>query len=620
MNLAVSTVWKILKQLSFIVLLILCSNAFADTPADMEQQLSHVEELFYADPAQALALAETLNVEYPRQHEPKVWLARLYAQFSEFERSFSYAKQAAEYPLTPFELAHVERAVGYFYSYKQEKESAFRHFTLAVEAAKASEDIELWVETLSIKADILVTFGEVEQAMQEMALAYEKIDLVSTPEILASVYNTMCSIYTETGHTEGAIEAMLKSVSYVEQTQNAQQLSVVYFNLANLFAQNNQQDKALEAYQNSEKYSLEGQDDIGVGYAKMGIGNSYLNMQQPENAIEPLVVAESIFYVQQHVRNLVRIYADLAESYRLLGLHDNTREYLKKLDGYSKHNNPENRRVFIRAKRTMARLYYSLQEYDSAFQQQSMYIEALRELHKSELEQADKMVVERLSNTIMSKENQVLKLANQLKETELDKQKRQSNFLLTIAIFSIFITVFVTALLRKNNKLSEQLDKLATTDELTQLYNRRKIMSLLSERFSVFKRQQAPLYLALFDLDYFKKINDIYGHVVGDSVLKAIADCAIEELGERQKIGRYGGEEFLVILDVESYKEAHSKLEQFRKAVAKLDIQDLEMKVTISIGLSEAVEQDQFQTDVIHRADKALYAAKKAGRNQLLGQ
>lgn len=594
--------------------------ASANSSLDLEQQLTQVDNLFVADPAQALELTKNLHRQFPNRREPKVWLARLYAQFSEFEKSFSYAKQAAEYSLSAFEVAHIERAMGYFYSYKQDKDRAIRHFTLASEAAKESEDVELWVETLSVKADVLVTFGQIEQAMEEMALAYEKIDLVSKPEILASVYNSMCSIYTETGHIEGAIGAMQKSIEYVEQTNNAQQLSVVYFNLANLYVEDNQHELALQAYRNSEKYSFVGKDDIGVAYARMGIGNSHLSMQQPESAIEPLVLAESVFEVQQHVRNLIRIYADLAESYRLIGMHHKTREYLEKLDSYSKYNNDENRRVFLRAKRTMARLYYSLQEYESGFNQQSMYIEALEEFHKSELEQADSLVVERLNNTIVSKENQVLKLANQLKETELDKQKRQANFLLTIAIFSVIITAFVTALLRKNSKLSEQLDKLATTDELTQLYNRRKIMSLLSERFKEFKQSQKPLYVALFDLDNFKKINDIYGHVMGDTVLKEIANCAIAELGEEQKTGRYGGEEFLVLLDVDSYKEAHKKLEIFRQEVADLEVPDLEMKVTISIGLSEAVEQDQFQTDLIHRADKALYAAKKAGRNLLLGQ
>lgn len=597
-----------------------CSFVSANTAVDLEQQLAKVDSLFVADPAQALELTKNLHRQFPNRHEPKVWLARLYAQFSEFEKSYSYANQASEYSLSAFEVSHIERAIAYFYTYKQEKGRAIRHLTLAVEAAKASENVELWVETLSINADILVSFGQVEQAMEEMALAYEKVDLVSKPEILASVYNSMSSVYTETGNIEGAISAMQKSVKFIEQTNNAQQLSVVYFNLANMYVEGNMHQQALEAYRNSEKYSFVGKDDIGVGYARMGIGNSYLSLQQPESAIEPLVLAESVFEVQDHVRNLIRIYADLAESYRLIGVHHKTREYLEKLDGYSKFNTTDNRRVFLRAKRTMARLYYSLQDYESAFNQQSIYIEALKEFHQSELEQADSLVVERLNNTIVSKENQVLKLANQLKETELDKQKRQSNFLLTIAIFSVLITAFVTALLRKNSKLSEQLDKLATTDELTQLYNRRKIMSLLSERFKQFKQNQKPLYVALFDLDNFKKINDIYGHVMGDTVLKDIANCAIVELGSEQKTGRYGGEEFLVILDVDSYKEAHKKLEVFRQAVAALEVPELEIKVTISIGLSEAVEQDQFQTDLIHRADKALYAAKKAGRNLLLGQ
>jgi len=618
--LAVTTNWRLISIFAALLLLLSTNTTLAQAPNSLEPQLKQIELEHKANPDRALSLAQALNSKYPNNQKVEVWLARLYAQFSEFEKGFNYAKQASEQSLTIEETSYVEMAIGYFYNYKQQKNNAIRHFVLAVEAAKKSGDVNLLVEMLSIKAYVLLKHNQVEQAMNDMALAYDKIDLVTKPEVMASLYNTMCSIYIKTGHPDGAIEAMLKSVEYVQQTNNPQQLSVVYYNLARLFAQTNQYEKALEAYQNSEVFSLEGKDEVGVGYAKMGIGHTYLKLNKAAEAILPLSTAESLFLPEQHTRNLVKIYADLAEAYLLLEQFEDAQSSLEKLDAYSSFDNMDNRQTFLNAKETLARLYFAMQDYDAAFQQQSLYSKALKEFHKSELEQVDKQAFERLSNTIMAKENQVLKLANQLKETELDREKRQSRLLLTIAIFSVVITVFVTLLLRKNNKLSTQLDKLATTDELTQLYNRRKIMSLLSERFSLFKRKNKSLYLALFDLDYFKKINDVYGHVLGDKVLKAIAEAASQVLGEEQDIGRYGGEEFLVILNVESYKDAHQKLEAFRIHVANLVVDGLEMPVTVSIGLSEAIEQDQFQTDIIHRADKALYAAKKAGRNQLLGQ
>ncbi len=586
----------------------------------MLETLEKVEKLHLMKPDEALQLTLELSQRYPKQHQPKVWLARLYAQFSDYEKAFSYAQQASEYELTHQELAYVEMAIGYFYTFKQQKESAIRHLSSAVEAALASQDTELYVEMLSIKADMMISYSHVEQAMQDMALAYDKIELVSKPQVLASLYNTMCSIYIETGHPDKAIEAMKKSVGYVEQMNNVQQLSVVYFNLADLFIKTKKYEQALSAYKNSELFSLRSNDEIGVGYAQMGVGSAYLNLQQPQKAIAALTTAEAAFVTQQHTRNLIRIYGDLAKAHLQLKQFEKVRASLEKLNAYSNYNNIDNRRIFLDAKQTLAQLYFALGDYRLAFEQQNMYINALRELHQVELEEVDKSIFARLSDTIIARENQVLKLENTLKENALDKQKRQSNFLLTVAIFSIIVTVFVTALLRKNSKLSEQLDKLATTDDLTKLYNRRKIMSLLSDRFIAFKQEREPLYLALFDLDCFKNVNDIYGHVVGDKVLTEVANCARETLGKEQDIGRYGGEEFLVVMNVGSYKQAHSKLEVFREAVANLKIEGLDVQVTVSVGLSEAVEQDQFQTDVIHRVDKALYAAKKAGRNQLLGQ
>lgn len=617
----VTTIRSFQRQFTLLMLAFFSTLVFSQQDQDeMQETLEKVEKLYLMKPDEALDLTLELNKQYPRQHQPKVWLARLYAQFSDYEKAFNYAKQASEYELTKEETAYVEMAIGYFYTFKQQKESAIRHLSLAVDAALASGDTELHVEMLSIKADMMISYSNVEQAMQDMALAYGKIDQVSKPQVLASLYNSMCSIYIETGHSDKAIEAMLKSVEYVKQMDNAQQLSVVYFNLADLFIKTKQFDEALAAYQNSELFSLRSNDEIGVGYAKMGIGNASLSLQQPEKAIEALVIAEATFIPQQHTRNLIRIYADLAKAHLQLEQFDSVRANLEKLDSYSNYNNIDNRRIFLDAKQTLSQLYFALGDYRLAFEQQSMYVGALNDLHQVELEEIDKSVFARLSDTIIARENQVLKLENRLKENELDKQKRQSSFLLTVAIFSIIVTVFVTALLRKNSKLSEQLDKLATTDELTKLFNRRKIMHLLSERFNAFKQDQEPLYLALFDLDCFKKVNDIYGHVVGDKVLQDVARCAVATLGKEQDIGRYGGEEFLVVMSVDSYKQAHQKLELFREAVAKLKIEGLDIQITVSIGLSEAVEQDQFQTDVIHRVDKALYAAKKAGRNRLLGQ
>ncbi|NVK23949.1 MAG: GGDEF domain-containing protein [Gammaproteobacteria bacterium] len=267
----------------------------------------------------------------------------------------------------------------------------------------------------------------------------------------------------------------------------------------------------------------------------------------------------------------------------------------------------------------MAKLLFAEDKYQQAFEELQVYVEALKKQHKDDLETSEQQAFEKLSNTITAKENEVLKLENELQSKELNDEKLRSRFMLVMVILFAVITFFVTLLLRKNQKLRKDLKLLATTDELTQLYNRRKIMSELSKRFIDFKTTDSPLYVAIFDLDLFKNINDSHGHNMGDEVLKAVAECAKANIGEDNYIGRYGGEEFLVVLTSGDYETNHARLDKLRVAVSELTIRHLSYPVTISIGLSEATQQDEFQTDVIHRADKALYEAKKAGRNQLKG-
>mgnify|MGYP005989306889 CR=1 FL=1 len=594
------------------------SNA-QNTDSSFESKLNSLEILHSTSPEQALSRALTLLEQHPNSKEIKVWLARIYSQFSEFEKAFNFAKQAAEQPLTESEKVYVEIATAFFYRHKHDQVNALKHFDLAVESGRLSNDPNLIVETLSIRGDALSGFNQTIHAMADMAKAYELIDQVSKPSVLASMYNTMCNVYLKNAQYDAAIESMVKAIEYVLQTNNKQQLSVAYYNLADIYTKTKQYDKALQSFKSSETYSITSGDEIGIAFAQMGLGHSYLLSNNPELALPSLLSAELVFLKENHISSLIRIYSDLAKTYTQLGEFKNAQHSLDTLNKYTSYQTESNQHTFTQAKETLAELYFAQKQYTKAFEQQKVYIQALNELHDIELKLADKSAFEKLNNTITAKENEVLRLENTLNETELDKQKKQSKYLLVIVIFLLFITTVVSILLKKNRKLRKKLNILATTDDLTQLYNRRKIMSLLSSQFAKYKTNDKALYVAIFDLDNFKKINDVYGHVMGDQVLQLVAQCAKKELGTQQKIGRYGGEEFLVILDIDGYKEAYAKLDQFRAAVSKLTLPNLDSQITISIGLSEASEQDNYQTDIIQRADKALYKAKKAGRNQLLG-
>lgn len=163
-----------------------------------------------------------------------------------------------------------------------------------------------------------------------------------------------------------------------------------------------------------------------------------------------------------------------------------------------------------------------------------------------------------------------------------------------------------------------RLYRQATHDQLTGLLNRHSLLDLMESDESGESHWQ-PLGVMLLDLDHFKKINDQYGHAVGDIVLRRFADLLREHRQPTDRIARYGGEEFLLIRDELNLEQLHGQAEQIRLATAALQINDLEgnpIQCTVSIGIAVA-HPDEPLTHIIQRADEALYAAKRAGRNQV---
>ncbi len=169
--------------------------------------------------------------------------------------------------------------------------------------------------------------------------------------------------------------------------------------------------------------------------------------------------------------------------------------------------------------------------------------------------------------------------------------------------------------LNRANVYAEIL-KHATLDALTGFYNRRQLEERIKQEASSAKRQHRSLCAIMTDIDYFKKVNDTYGHATGDLVLKTVSREIKNQLRDYDVAGRYGGEEFVILLPFTKLEEAKMVAERLRKAVEAKKIETSDKKlinVTISLGVAEYKEKD-----FIENADKALYKAKESGRNKVI--
>lgn len=192
------------------------------------------------------------------------------------------------------------------------------------------------------------------------------------------------------------------------------------------------------------------------------------------------------------------------------------------------------------------------------------------------------------------------------------------SFLTVMGILTYLVKIFNSVIEFAGNK-ADVLHNMATTDALTGLINRREFNRRIAEEFSRAKRHKTQLSLALFDIDFFKKINDTYGHHAGDVILKELGSLISNKTRTSDVACRYGGEEFVLILPETSQVEAYELLDRLREIVAEeiFNKTAKPIKATISVGVAQLDLSDKTPVDFCERADKALYKAKEGGRNRV---
>jgi two-component system cell cycle response regulator len=165
----------------------------------------------------------------------------------------------------------------------------------------------------------------------------------------------------------------------------------------------------------------------------------------------------------------------------------------------------------------------------------------------------------------------------------------------------------------------EKLERLANFDSLTGLYNRRAILGKLADLIGLANRYKEDFSLIMLDIDYFKRVNDRYGHLTGDEVLEKIATSISRNVRNTDIVGRYGGEEFIIILPKTNLSSSWGVAERLRTIIEKAEMEDSAgnvFAITVSQGLV-GWERNEDATSLISRADEALYKAKEKGRNRV---
>lgn len=266
-----------------------------------------------------------------------------------------------------------------------------------------------------------------------------------------------------------------------------------------------------------------------------------------------------------------------------------------------------------------AKLLYEQSHFQAAYEVLKQAFENHKEQQNAESTGQLHQLRSSFEMQLAHQENQVLSQKNALQQLQLNNEKTQNMQLLISTASATIVCGLLGIIVFRNKAHKRKLVELATRDDLTGLYNRRYALTLLEQQMSLATRYATNLCIAMLDLDFFKKINDSYGHLAGDKVLREFALLTKRSLRESDVIGRIGGEEFLLILNQTDSKDAFKVLDSLRSRMSELSKNAgiPEAKVTFSAGIAQYEQNDSIK-NLILLADTALYQAKNSGRDQVV--
>lgn len=188
-----------------------------------------------------------------------------------------------------------------------------------------------------------------------------------------------------------------------------------------------------------------------------------------------------------------------------------------------------------------------------------------------------------------------------------------------LALFAIWATAIISYV---HLKMLARLEPLATTDHLTGLFNRHYFSSEVLKQINVWRRYQRPLSMIIVDIDYFKKVNDEYGHLAGDYALTALANICRSQVRDIDTVARIGGEEFAILLPSTAVNGAMQIAERIRKITQDhiFKYEGATFKFTVSLGVAELTDESWSITEFVKAADEMLYKAKNSGRNRCVAR
>lgn len=451
-------------------------------------------------------------------------------------------------------------------------------------------------QMLSFKNQFSASLAHLTSAKQ----IFSSLKLVHKERI---TLNSIAVLYGRMGENEKAITYFEEVLAQNKSLGKKRNIAVVLYNIGRRHEDLKKYDKALTYLNESLKIHTEMQNEKSQAVVERALGGVYNSLGKPEQALKHLSNALGTLERKNVLKSQAQLHLEFGKTYVLM---NRPKEALASLAKAEQLNTKSfSQQLASDIFQTRSQIYESTGQWKQAY-------ESLGDLKKSS------------DGLFKMKADEQLNRMNALFDVEmlqkelLNSQRVQNLQLLALSL-AFGLLVFGVVFTIKQIKVARKMRDLALTDELTKIPNRRHVIEYGKQMLSTCQRQDKALSVIIFDIDHFKKINDTFGHAVGDEVIKKVAFIGRNSLRQEDMVGRIGGEEFLGILPFTGANDAREVAERIRQQIQKCNFSNIaeNLQVTVSVGVvtkehpQTAVSLDQ----LIHDADEALYNVKQNGRN-----
>jgi diguanylate cyclase (GGDEF)-like protein len=499
---------------------------------------------------------------------------------------------------------------------------------LTPEIEKKIMELEQSAEAWSDKAEAgsifnaighsLYVHGKLDRALINLQKAYNIFVDLNDSANLSDTLNSIANLYQEIGDLDKAINYLQRAVDTKRRLNDSLSISIILYNLGDAYIKNSQNELAIEALTESLQISLTIEDEVGIAWTKQSLADLRLKQNKPEQALVFYLDTEESFSRTGDNRKLMHTFLGTFDCHILLKNFSEANIALKKVQSIQELLLGSKYQADI-AKR-QATLSHATGNYQEAYSFLLSFINYIDETNKQEKEQGIQKLKIGFETELKNNQNKILQKENELQQLKISQQNNERILWMLWIFLAITIIFFICFLLFKQIKSRNKFQTMALSDHLTNSPNRRAILQKAEDLLQQAKNEKLSLYIGLVDLDFFKKVNDTYGHDVGDEVLKTFALSCQSILRKQDSFGRFGGEEWLFVFTEIDEISITNIFERLKKHVNNSIIKGYPEKklLKFSVGSTKYnfTEKPSLE-ELIALADKNLYEAKENGRNQI---